>query len=362
MKVAVIAHGLSDGGAERVASKVANYFSEIGHEVIFIAVYSPEREYFLSDKVEYHYLEIGSKKKIAKYISRSLQIVTLLKQNKCDIAVSFLINETVIANLLEVVPIVYSLRIDPADVMRTKKNRLFCKLCYGNSPSVIFQTKDARSAFSTKIQERGVVIGNPIKSDLPFWNSKEHDKVVITACRLTEQKNLPMLIEGFATFYNSNPDYRLKIFGKGEEREKLVELVHKLKIEDVVEFPGYSKNIYEEMAKASIFALTSDFEGLSNSMLEALAIGLPTICTDCPPGGASEYIQDGENGMLVAVGDTEAFSEKLCIMANDADLCMKMSSNSQKIRQLLEENRILEEWNKVICNVEKKSKKKHRIV
>ena len=351
MRVAIIAHGLSDGGAERVASITANYFVSIGHEVLYIAVYSPEREYHLDSRVKYYYADYKKKNKMMRFISRSEQVARQIKKFDSDIAVSFLIKETFYASVLNVAPIGYSLRIDPADVMRKKSNAFFCKYCYGRSPAVIFQTKDARDYFSDKIRENGVVIGNPLTNDLPYWNVENHEKTVITACRLTEQKNLKMLINGFALFHKVHPEYRLKIYGKGPELERMQKLCLELQIEAAVEFPGYSKNIHQVMSKSGIFALTSDFEGLSNSMLEALAIGLPTVCTDCPPGGAAEYIRDGENGMLIPVGDVNAFYHKLCMLADDPALCKRMSQSSQRIRETLDEKKVMEQWNRVIQSV-----------
>lgn len=86
-------------------------------------------------------------------------------------------------------------------------------------------------------------------------------------------------------------------------------------------------------------------------MLEALAIGLPTVCTDCPPGGAAEYIRDGENGMLIPVGDVNAFYHKLCMLADDPALCKRMSQSSQRIRETLDEKKVMEQWNRVIQSV-----------
>lgn len=344
MKVAVIAHGLSDGGAERVASIVANYFAKIGHEVLYIAVYSPEREYFLDDRITYQFLEDNSKNKATRFLNRATKLNKLIEDFSCDIAVSFIIRETVLACLRKKVPFVYSLRIDPAEVTRTKLAALLCKLCYSNAKSVIFQTNDARAFFKGKIYDHGIVIGNPLTKNLPYWNQAHHENSIISACRLDEQKNLKMLISAFARFHDKHPEYRLKIYGKGPQLPELQELSRKLSVEQHVDFPGHTKEIHNIMANSAIFALTSDFEGLSNSMLEALAIGLPTVCTDCPPGGAAEYITDGVNGMLVPVRDVDALYSKLCIMAENPALCENMSNNSRKIRDVLDESVVMEKW------------------
>lgn len=347
-RIAIISHGLSDGGAERVASILANYFARQGWRVLFLAVYSSEKEYALCDSVEYKYIPSSHKNRLSKLIDRSIQIDQALRDFQCDVAVSFIINETVVANIRRTTPIVYSLRIDPADIMKKKLNAILCRFCYGRAKAIVFQTKDAREFFSGRILERGVVIGNPLTEGLPFWNEHEHEKSVITACRLTKQKNLEMLIRGFAIFRRTHKEYHLKIFGKGPELGNLQALCKTLRIDKYVSFPGHTKDIHKIMSQAGIFALTSDFEGLSNSMLEALAIGIPTICTDCPPGGAAEYIQDRVNGMLVPVGDVELFASKLSELAENKTLCNKLSNNSVNIRKVLDVDSVMRKWEKTI--------------
>ena len=146
----------------------------------------------------------------------------------------------------------------------------------------------------------------------------------------------------------------MEIYGEGPLLQELKEYCFKLKIEEYVKFPGYSKNINHIMAESSIFVLSSDFEGLSNSMLEALAIGIPTVCTDCQPGGASLYIKDGINGMLVPVGDSKALANKIKMLVENMHLCENISRESIKIRNELDENYIIQQWNNIIETKEDK--------
>lgn len=343
-RIAIIAHGLSNGGAERVACILANYFAKEGYEVLFIAAYSPECEYKLESEIKYVYIDVSKHNKYIRLISRSKKIDNEISNFQSDIVISFIINEAIITNLKGKIPIIYSLRIDPADVTRRMINRILCKVSYGRAKQIVFQTKDAKAFFDEKIRKKGVVIGNPLISNLPYWDEDNHDNTVITACRLTTQKNLKMLITAFSRFHKKYPDYSLKIYGKGPLEQSLKDFSKSIGIEQNVQFPGYSKEIHKIMSKSAIFALTSDFEGLSNSMLEALAIGVPTICTDCPPGGAAEYIQDGKNGMLIPVGDIDKLFERLCLMAENKELCKRMSEQSIKIRNVLKEDIILKQW------------------
>lgn len=349
MRVAIIAHGLSNGGAERVASLVANHYVKVGHTVLFIAAYSADRAYALDEQIQYVYAGGAYKNKFARLCSRSRKIEGELKKFKADIAVSFIRNECVYSTLKKTVPFIYTLRNDPAQICAKPLDRICSALAFGGARKIVFQTPAARAFFPKRIQEKGIVIANPLTRGLPFWRGADScEKTIITASRLIEQKNLPMLISAFSAFRKEYPEYTLKIYGDGNLLESLKDHAKACGVDNAVLFPGYAKNIHEIMSNAAIFAMTSNFEGLSNSMLEALAIGVPTVCTDCPPGGPAMYIQDGINGMLVPVGDTEALTEKLCRMADDPILCEKMSENSRKIRETLDVDKVLSQWETVL--------------
>lgn len=93
-----------------------------------------------------------------------------------------------------------------------------------------------------------------------------------------------------------------------------------------------------------IHVSSSDYEGISNSMLEALAIGLPCICTDCPVGGAKMVIKNNINGILIPVGDQKALEQKMILLAENDELIEKLSQNAVKIRTKLSISNIADEW------------------
>lgn len=346
-RIAIVAHGLNDGGAERVAALLANKLFEKGNRVLFIAAYSSERIYKLTDGIEYTYIKSGNYK-ITRFFTRTIAIDKAISEFQSDIVISFIFKEILKTSIKGKVPIVYSLRIDPADATAKIGNRILCYYTYSRAKAIVFQTPRARDFFTLKIRKKGVVIGNPITSGLPFWDSQNHEKRIITACRLTEQKNLPMLIKGFAIFAKQFPDYSLWIYGRGPLKEQLLRIARDCNIEEKVHFPGYACNIHDIMAHSAIFALTSNFEGLSNSMLEALAIGVPTVCTDCPPGGASLYIKDRENGMLIPVGDEVELARRFVEIIKSPDGCLSISKAASEIRKVLDEDIIVSEWIRVI--------------
>lgn len=346
-RIAIVAHGLSNGGAERVATILANNLYALNYKVLYISAYTNDRVYNLAEGIDYICIK-KRKGKISRFISRTIEIDSAIQRYNCDTVISFIFKELLLSSIKGNIPLVFSLRNDPAKVTKSFVNRVLCNFTYSRAKAIVFQTPGARDFFKQKIKDKGFVIGNPITPNLPFWNESNCDKTIVTACRLTEQKNIPMLIHGFAVFSKNHSDYSLWIYGQGELKNKLISISKELGVGDKVHFPGYAENIHEIMTHSSIFALTSDYEGLSNSMLEALAIGVPTVCTDCPPGGPSLYINDHCNGILVPVRDHLALANAFSEIASDIELAKRLSKNSVLIRNELSEDRIIKMWESLL--------------
>ena len=122
----------------------------------------------------------------------------------------------------------------------------------------------------------------------------------------TEKKSCFCRKTGEAEKPQAFPEYELHIFGIGELEEALKAQVLGLQLEDKIIFRGFSANVREEILDSAMFVLSSDYEGISNSMIEALAMGIPVISTDCPVGGSRAYIENESSGLLVPVGDRTA--------------------------------------------------------
>lgn len=349
-RVVVIAHGLSGGGAERVASILANYFCNQGNKVLFIAAYSAERSYYLDSKIEYKFLDVYGKKGIFAFIYRNIRLFDMVRKYKADVVYSLITHELALLTLSKI-PIIPSLRIDPVISGQAFFRRIIRNFVYSHSKYVVFQTKQARDYFSTKIQKKGIVIGNPIKSNLPVWQEDNHEKVFMTACRISTQKNIPMLIEAFVNFHKDYPDYTLELYGNGEPesyKKKIEKECEQEGVNAFVKFMGRTNEVHEKMKRAEAFFLTSNYEGLSNSMLEAMAIGVPCVCTDCPPGGAKEYMKNGEAGILIPIGDVERLETEMRRIADDPLYRREISIKECYVREILKENEICSQWEELM--------------
>lgn len=213
--------------------------------------------------------------------------------------------------------------------------------------AAVFQTEDER-AYYTWLKCPTAVIPNPLKEGLPqpFTGRRRHE--IVNFCRLNKQKNIPLLIDAFTLLLREHPDYRLRIYGRGEEKDNLIALTKSKGLENAVIFEDFAPDVHERIRDAAMYVCSSDFEGLSNSMLEALAIGLPCVCTDCEGGGARMMIRDHQNGLLVPVRDTQALYLAMKEIIENPALAQQLSAEAAKVREKLSIEKIADLWEAMV--------------
>ncbi len=250
--------------------------------------------------------------------------------------------------------IIISERADSKRLLGSRYGYNFVDKYYMRADIIVFQSPDAMKAYPEKLQAKGKVIFNPVKSELPSVYTGERRKCIVNFCRIAYQKNLALLIEAFASFYEKFPEYTLEIIGDAysEKEEKLkadlIQLANDLNIGKSVKILPFTSNVHEYVNDCAMFVSSSDYEGMSNSMLEAMALGLPVICTDCPAGGARAVIENGKNGLLVPVGDKDALSRAMVKLASDKEYSDELSHNGALLKEKLDIMSISEEWSKCI--------------
>lgn len=346
-KILFVINQLGGGGAERVLTLLANKFSEY-NDVSILAIHSAKNKYEIAEKINVIELD-GCGERTFQIIKA---IRTVAKQVNPDTIVSFEyhMNMKVLLAVFGMnnVKVVVSERNDPAQKGGKFGYRQLRNLLYKKADCLVCQTPDAKAYFPKDIQKKTVIIPNPIKSDLPQpWEGKRR-KEIVNFCRLNPQKNLKLLIDAFEIFGKNHPEFSLSIYGDGELYDELQQYITKKKLDPLVTLHPAVTDIHDRIKDVAMFVSSSDFEGLSNSMLEAMAMGIPTICTDCPCGGARMIIKDGQNGLLVPVGDKSKLVNAMSKIADDLSLAKKIGEEAQKIRIDLDEEKIIKMWKSII--------------
>lgn len=339
-KIVFLCNCLHKGGAQRVLVSLANNMAEQGFDVSIIASFD-NGTYQLHDGIKVKYVGCGKYLKFIK-VSR-----TEIKKIQPLVVISFeyFINLfACIACLGLKTKLIISERNDPSRVgsgfIKDKiRNFLYCF-----ADILVCQTPDAKAYFPHYIQKKTVIIPNPLKPNLPYKYLGQRKKKVVTFCRLNSQKNLPMLIKAFHEFSKTHSDYSLSIYGDGEEKSNIENLVKQYNLTSKVSIFKSCDNIHDLVIDSAMFVLPSNYEGLSNSMLEALAIGLPTICTDCPCGGARMIIETEKNGLLIPVGDTNALIKAMSKVADNNSFAERLSNEGLKLRDYLSIKAISNKW------------------
>ena len=163
-------------------------------------------------------------------------------------------------------------------------------------------------------------------------------------CRLDENKKHSMLIHAFSKIADEYPTVRLIFYGEGELRTKLEMLIAEKGLTDRISMPGNVNDIADRIGKARIFTLTSNTEGMPNSIMEAMALGIPVIATDCPCGGPAALIEQGVNGLLVPVGDAFALADAFRRIFEDREFEQKLRENARRITKTLAPEQVNKQW------------------
>ena len=343
MKYFFITASMVGGGTERVISILANHFAKKGNDVTILMTANDTIDYELDNRICTKLITTNTGGSILKRLERIQKLRQIYKEN-LDAAFYSFGTETnlfaILAGLGERVNLILSERNDP--------NRCTYKLLrdviyfFGNK--FVFQTEQAKRYFSKRIQNRSAVIPNPIREDIGESYQGVRKKRVVAVGRLEPQKNQKLLLEAFQLFHNEYQEFYLDIYGQGPCLDELKRETEKLNIVENVHFKGFSKNILEEIQDASMYVLSSDYEGIPNSLLEAMAIGLPVISTNCPIGGPESVICNGINGILVETGNAAQLAESMCYYAKCPEKAAEFGEKATEIKETNKAERIASMW------------------
>ncbi len=346
-KYAIVIPSLSMGGAERVASELANEMIKRNIDVQFVLLDNDDVYYKLDKRIDVTFIDYDkNKNKISRNCFRIKKIRHFLKENSIDIVISFLTSAnfmSILSTMNTKIKVFVSERSNP-NVDR-KSIKIIRNILYRMADGCVFQTKEALNIFKGKIRKRSVVIENPIKKGLPQWiDVKKHNEDIVIACRLEKSKNIPMLLDAFSTVKDYNNNCKLLIFGDGPEKYNIQKLVDEKHLRKNVLLMGKDVNWHKKAVNSTVFVLSSDYEGMSNSLLEALSMGMPVVSTDHPIGGARALIEDKKNGFLVPIKDSEKMSKRIIEIMDSKKLQINFSKEAIKVNEKLSVERIADKW------------------
>jgi glycosyltransferase involved in cell wall biosynthesis len=338
-KVALFISSLEGGGAERVMVTLANQFAEHGHQVDFL----------LRNKIGVYLSEVSTK----------VNLIDLRKARmvQCFVPLVHYLRTECPVGILSSLPYPNMLNILAARLVRTKASvvvreantpsmrvrsalppkdriieRLSTKLCYPYANWVVAVSRGVQRDLyhTTRVpRERIVLIYNPSYTarllqlrDQPVdhpWFAPGQPPVVLGVGRFYPHKGFATLLKAFA-LVRANRPARLVLLGEGPLRAELETLAHQLGIADQVSMPGFVENPFAYMRRAAVFVLPSEYEGLPNVLIQAMACGCPVVSTNCP-SGPEDILDNGKYGHLVPVGDVQAMADAILRVLNgDAPL------------------------------------------
>ena len=368
MKILFATTCLDYSGAPKMMAWVANQMAQRGHEVHLVTFFSEEQARLLHRNVTMRSLKVKqSKSRLVRNTTGMLKTVSRLhrevRELKPDIVVSFLDSVGYvylpIGRFFTKAKMVASERVDPYSYHGKTALARFALMQFAHG--TVFQTAGARQFFEKKkrIYDHSTVIPNPVvlsenvlAMQKRILSSSDRDKRIVTVGRLSlRQKRQDVLLDAFTIFHEKNPEYALVMYGDGPDRDRIQSMIDERGLSDCVTLAGRTDRVEEEIFHAAAFVLTSDYEGIPNALIEAMSIGVPSVSTDCSPGGARLLVDDGENGFIVACGDHEMLADRLQRIVCDGQLSDKFSENSPEIKNRYSEMVIAEKWEKYLRRI-----------
>ena len=338
----ILCASLYGGGAERVACRLANGLSR-RWQVWFLYLRDKGERYPLDSAVHTvatPFFPCESREELAQKRAEYVREVKRELDPAATISFLFTMNRINTETLGKGL-VICSERNSPLkrDPFRLAEIERF----YEAADHVVFQSEAVRSVFSEKVRMHSTVLPNPVGvTCLRRGGSRR----IVNVGRLTPQKNQAMLLRAFAAFHRDHGEYTLSLFGEGELEEELRGLADTLGLRDAVRFHGQVRDVHEEIVDGEMFVLSSDYEGLSNALLECMMMGFACISTRCE--GSVDVIRDGENGLLIDIGDEAQLTAAMARLAEDGALREALGAEARRTMEAFREDRVIARWERLL--------------
>lgn len=341
-------NAIHDGGAERVILQLAGRFAAAGYRSVLVTSFVDDWEYPVPKGVERISIEGRQleQSRLRRNLGRIKALRRLIKDYRPAALISFMAEpnfRAILASRFLPVKTIVSVRNDPEREYGGKLGRIVGRWLLPMADGCVFQTEQAMAWFPRRLQKKSRVIMNQVDNAFFEISRERPEGYVMTAGRLTAQKNQAMLIKAFASIA---PQVReeLRIYGEGELREELSGLIASLGMEERIRLMGAADDMPKVLSDAELFVLPSDFEGMPNALLEAMAVGLCCLSTACPCGGPEAVIENGVSGRLVPVGDEKALAEAMLELLKDDEMRCAMAAAAKARAERFSPEEIFGRW------------------
>ncbi|MGN0983016.1 MAG: glycosyltransferase [Candidatus Limivicinus sp.] len=341
-------NAIHDGGAERVLLQLAKRFADCGYRAVVVTSFVDEWEYPVPEGVERLSIEQAQidQSRLRRNLSRIKALRRLIREYRPAALISFMAEpnfRAVIASRFLPVKTIVSVRNDPEREYAGRLGHIIGKWLLPLADGCVFQTEQAKSWFPKRLQRKASVIMNQVDARFFQVEGRGEAGYVMTAGRLTAQKNQALLIRAFAAIAGDVKE-ELRIYGEGELRPELEALIARLGMEQRIKLMGASDDMPAALEGCKLFVLPSDFEGMPNALLEAMAAGRCCVSTACPCGGPEAVIENGVNGMLVPVREENALSGAMLELLKDEEKRRTMAAAAGESAAAFRPEAIFEHW------------------
>ena len=347
MKILFLSADLCDGGAQRVTSIISGKLADKGLDIYMYLFCKSEKDYPINPQIK---LEVMCKDyeeySVLSGIQRTRYLRDYLKRIQPDVAIGFL--QAGYALYLSSVGMSFkkiaSLRNNPQKMKKAGRLREYLNnIWFRNADAIVLQTESQRRYAEMHKWKRTVVIPNPVNERAIYSIGCNYNlpcRKIIMVGRLVKQKNYQLAIEAMKDLSKQYQDLVLYIYGDGPQKEELKNKILQYGLQNIILLCGWERNIIEKYENSALYLLTSDYEGMPNALMEAMAVGLPCIATDCPTGPA-DLIKNKENGLLIQMNNVK---ELVCSIRKIID----MTCDERKEMGMRARKKIVTEYN---CDV-----------
>lgn len=363
-KIMIHINSLGKGGAERVASLLASQFVKEHIQVVIATEWMEEQEYEIDRRIKRVHAGLTPNEenshRLLKLWYRVKNLRKVILEEKPDVILSFCVKanyRAVQAAMGTDIPVIVSVRNDPKADYVGKAKAVMNKLFLNRAAGCVFQTEEAKAFFDDVLQKKSIIICNPVNEKyLQAERTTPKSKIVYVG-RLVEQKNPMHLVKAFERIIVKYPEYQLYLYGDNFEDECKEELIRYLEqpgnkdVKEHVHFMGRSDRLEKEMADAAMFVLPSNYEGMPNALMEAMAMGLPVISTDCPCGGSRYWIEPGKTGQLVPVKNVTSLVQAMEYYIKFPKEAEIMGQNAKERLKEATLQKVFEQWKEYILQV-----------